>query len=505
MNETFGDVCPQGHFCPEGSATAQACPAGTFNNRYASHNISSCLPCTAGQYCPSAGLPTPAGYCDEGWFCPEGMTQPQPPGNQCLAGHSCPQGSPAQTPCSSGFYQPNIGKGSCLPCPSGSYCDQNEAIAEKQSGSGKPSHGVVTPKVCPAGFFCPNTTKTKQENPCPIGTFGNKTGLEIQSQCIFCLPGHFCEVAGLMEPTGLCAAGYYCITGATNSTPAPSATAGPCQQGTYCSQGASNETPCPKGTYGNRALLPSLADCTACPPGEFCAQSGLSRPNGSCLAGFYCSSGSQEPSPIGKTYGDECPSGYYCSQHSYQPTACHAGTYQPKIQQTNVSACLSCDPGFYCNSTGLDARTGPCLEGFFCTGGAFSSAPTDGLTGDICPAGSYCPAQSPQHYFCPNGTYTNHTGSANCYDCPAGHFCVNRDRADPCLPGYYCPPRTGADLQHCPAGTYNPLRGLSMESQCTQCDGGRYCQTPALSAVSGLCSPGYFCRSGEQCLVTQSI
>ena len=34
---------------------------------------------------------------------------------------------------------------------SGKYCDQNEAIDEEQSGVGEPSHGVVTPKDCPAG------------------------------------------------------------------------------------------------------------------------------------------------------------------------------------------------------------------------------------------------------------------------------------------------------------------------------------------------------------------
>ena len=33
----------------------------------------------------------------------------------------------------------------------GKYCDRNEAIEEEQSGVGEASHGVVTPKDCPAG------------------------------------------------------------------------------------------------------------------------------------------------------------------------------------------------------------------------------------------------------------------------------------------------------------------------------------------------------------------
>lgn len=506
VNETFGDVCPQGHYCPTGSAAPLACPAGTFSNLYGNHNISSCLLCTAGKYCPSNGLPAPIGACDAGWFCPEGMTQPQPLGKQCLAGHSCPLGSPVQTPCPSGWYQPIVGQAACIVCPAGSYCDQNEAIAEEQSGAGKPSHGVVTPKLCPAGFFCPNGTKTDQENPCPSGTYSNTTGLENVSQCLDCTPGHYCDVASLTSPTGLCSPGYYCVSKATSPTPSPvSSHGGPCRQGTYCKQGASTEVPCPKGTYGDRPLLPSLADCTICPPGEFCSHSGLSAPNGSCLEGYYCTNGSEEADPVGQIYGDECPVGHYCPIHSHKPVPCPVGTYQPRLRQPDNSSCLACDPGNYCNATGASNMTGKCSEGFYCTLRASSSAPQDGITGNICPAGSYCPAGSSQHLYCPNGTFTNHSGAARCYDCPEGHYCVNRDRADSCLPGYYCPPKTGADLQACPSGTLNPIYGASMLNQCIQCTGGKYCRTSALSAVSGSCAAGYYCRSGQFLAVQHSV
>ena len=100
-----------------------------------------------------------------------------------------------------------------------------------------------------------------------------------------------------------------------------------------------------QGTFGDRDGLPSEADCTICPPGEFCSQSGLSAPNGSCYAGFYCTNASEEANPINQPYGDECLVGHYCPEHSHMPTPCPPGTYNPDIQMTNISSCLPCDPG----------------------------------------------------------------------------------------------------------------------------------------------------------------
>ena len=145
----------------------------------------------------------------------------------------------------------------------------------------------------------------------------------------------------------------------------------------------------------------------------------------------------------------------------------------------------------------LELFTTSLLSGYYCIRGADNDAPTDGITGDICPEGSYCPQASSTHIYCPNGTYTNHTGAWSCYTCPEGYYCTNRDRADPCLPGYYCPEGTGADLQPCPAGTFNPSSAIGKESDCTQCEGGKYCQLPGLSNYTGECDAGYYCQSGK--------
>ena len=359
VNETYGDVCPQGNYCPLNTATPIQCPEGTYSDQYQNENVSNCLPCTAGMYCAGMGNIVPDGDCDVGWFCPAGSIVPQPAGNQCLPGHECPQQSASQTPCPSGFYQPNVGQGSCLNCPAGMYCDQTEAIAEEQSGVNESSHGVVTPKTCPAGFFCPEGTQIASQNPCPIGTFSNDTGLTNSSQCTLCTPGSYCDSPNINEPTGLCFAGSFCTLGATEPTPVE------CPQGTYCVIGSSTAENCPKGTYGSASNLTALQDCTFCPSGQHCDSPGLPAPLGPCDAGFFCSNASEAANPVAQAYGDECPAGHYCPEGSGSPTACDAGHYNPVTGSTNISACVQCDPGSYCNVTGMDNVAGDCRQGMF--------------------------------------------------------------------------------------------------------------------------------------------
>lgn len=90
----------------------------------------------------------------------------------------------------------------------------------------------------------------------------------------------------------------------------------------------------------------------------------------------------------------------------------------------------------------------------------------------------------------------NHTQASACDPCPARYYCVNKDRVDPCPKGRFCPGVTGFDMQLCPAGTYGPVEMLLDASECTQCDGGFYCDTPGQYNVSGTCAPGYYCQGG---------
>ena len=67
------------------------------------------------------------------------------------------------------------------------------------------------------GHFCPSgTTSTR---PCPAGTFNPSTGLGHQTECLGCIPGHYCGGVGLNETSGNCTVGYFCSQNATSSSP----------------------------------------------------------------------------------------------------------------------------------------------------------------------------------------------------------------------------------------------------------------------------------------------
>ena len=77
------------------------------------------------------------------------------------------------------------------------------------------------------------------------------------------------------------------------------------------------------------------------------------------LLGYYCLVNSTD-------YVDKpCPSGHYCpagTEYSDQ-YKCSIGTFNPIQLQTDVSACLNCTAGTYCQTTGLSNPTANCRYG----------------------------------------------------------------------------------------------------------------------------------------------
>ena len=49
--------------------------------------------------------------------------------------------------------------------------------------------------------------------PCPLGRYGNTTGLGSEDACTMCDAGLYCSTPGLLHPNGICTPGFYCPEG----------------------------------------------------------------------------------------------------------------------------------------------------------------------------------------------------------------------------------------------------------------------------------------------------
>lgn len=500
--------CQSGHYCPEGTLLEERCTPGTFSNTVGNRAFNDCLPCTPGMYCEGYALTEPTRPCSRGYYCPGGQNRSHPLEYVCSPGFFCLGGSSDQIGCPSGTYQDMYGQWNCSECPAGSYCEAlgdyiDSSIPESNltgfTGRNRSISGVVFPVRCPRGSFCPPGTMTARERVCPPGSYSSLEGLIDESQCADCPAGFYCGEPGATNYTGSCAAGYYCDLGAHVATPNDNVTGGLCLTGQYCEAGSAKVAKnCPIGTYMNDRGASNINDCKPCTAAFYCGATGLKTPQGSgkCGGGHYCLQGSHESHPINQSYGDRCPPGHYCPTGTANPEPCPSGTYLPTSGHNNVDDCLLCDESYYCREAGQSQVTALCSAGFYCLGGANTSTPMDGFSGDVCPEGAYCPFGSSFYIDCPNGTFMNHTGAAECYICPEGYYCTIRTHPIPCPQGYFCPEGTAADWRPCPRGTFGASDGLSQEVQCTPCHGGRYCEAPGEADVTGPCLDGFYCAFG---------
>ncbi|XP_034024623.1 multiple epidermal growth factor-like domains protein 6 [Thalassophryne amazonica] len=558
--ETTGDFtkfpCDPGFYCPDGTrhATQFPCPRGYYNPEPMTQSLDSCLPCPPGHYCEKERLTKVSGKCKPGWFCVSAAWNSQPfdldnytnanclcpataTGGRCQAGFYCPSGSSEPLPCPPGYFC-NI-SGLALPmgpCSSGYYCSGGATEASPTDGK--------TGSICPPGTFC--VEGSLEPELCPAGTFSPVPGLTSEHSCQPCSAGFYCRRAGLQAPTGPCRQGYFCPPGQTvpAAVPCPSGyfcppgseapelcPAGtyqdrekqvncticesgyycevnlglvnasvlvPCPEGHYCPAGTAfpNQHPCPVGSYNPRRHTDSAAGCQPCPAGQYCPSVGLSKPAGPCHAGYWCREGASSPSPLDGWSGSLCPPGQYCPSGTVDPVACPEGTWSNRSGLQSKQDCKPCVGGFYCDSAGLTAPSGPCSRGYYCLEFAVTSTPTDGITGGSCPQGYYCPLGSVQPVPCDSGTHTAVTHAAQCEPCVPGWYCVSGSLFL-CPAGFYCPEGTGHDLRSCPEGTYGPDPGYWSVSQCRLCDGGHYCSSRNSTAVTGTCQAGYYCSRSQ--------
>ncbi|XP_037064294.1 multiple epidermal growth factor-like domains protein 11 [Peromyscus leucopus] len=389
--------CPPGHYCPRGSALPQPCPPGTFGPWTKLGSEAACSPCLPGHYCASAGLAHPSGPCSEGFFCLQGALVPNNSledgtSGPCPAGHFCPSGTVSPKPCPAGTHNALVAQGRCEPCPQGFFCPANTSS--------------VAGNECPAGHYCPASTTFASQFPCPRGTYKPQRGGVHRSDCSPCEPGSYCLLPGLVTPSGLCSAGFYCNRGASVPNPTDGITGDLCPAGHFCPQGTPHPVPCAPGSLLTMPGATSVKDCQPCPAGWFCSQAGLSSPEALCEGGWYC----PQASVSGHSPDTICPLGHSCPPGSLEPRACPPGQYQDEPGQ---SFCKMCPAGKFCPSGILESGTRTVM-------------PVD------CPAGYYCPlgTQHPTQHPCPGGTFRERPGAQSakdCRPCPAGQFCADSD------------------------------------------------------------------------------
>lgn len=199
-----------------------------------------------------------------------------------------------------------------------------------------------------------------------------------------------------------------------------------------------------------------------------------------------------------------CTHGAYCpGDGTADPVLCSDGTYNPLPGQSSSFACIDCDAGWACPTSGMSFLTTRCRYAtlfpprlapalFF-----WVALPTHV---SLCSPGHYCPegTSDPSANACAAGRYTERNdliSAAQCDRCPPRVACLSGTGGGnppvPCAAGHYCPERTRFSTQYnCPAGRFSPETNLASADECTSCPEGQFCAGGA-DAPDGDC--GAFC------------
>ena len=264
-----------------------------------------------------------------------------------------------------------------------------------------------------------------------------------------------------------------------------------CPQGFYCNSTSERPIECPPGTYGETPGLVLETDCTDCPTGLYCWTAGQTEATTACPKGYYCEIQENTPNRVA------CPAGYYCEvDENLNPntnikTSCPIGTYSNVTGLYQESDCKLCIPGFYCDELNLLAPYKQCEAGYYCPKGSTQSTDIQ----QICPKGNYCPPGTADPKPCQIGSYQDEEQQSDCKLCQDGNQCDTNGLTSQnvCEEGKYCKDQK---IIPCPAGTYNPNRGLADVSQCKGCDPFKYCEG-GQDSVTGNCDAGYDCSDGN--------
>jgi hypothetical protein len=417
-------------------------------------------------------------------------------------------------------------------CPSGSYTDTmgNYDVSQcKTCASGKLGVGCIN--NCPAGKYCKTTRISdsivdEKIYDCPENTYNNKTGSFDVSDCKPCPPGMFSTI-GSSEckniedcPDGyyiegkkwvICPEGYYCTKGIKT----------PCENGKWSTVGSSTCTICPtdsmcrNGVKKLRSTPEKITDCldgyfydtttskcvlcstsfsctkgikTQCnnTPGLSQYYDTLSNTCKLCPIGYLCKDGKLSVCPKGQNTDDAdgkaltgqtscspCPKGVLCDNGL--KTICPSG--QSTINHSSITECISCDPGYYRDSSIIPTRNN---NGGYCFA---TDNPSDSKT-NKCPPGYICPVitnpdktKATVKTLCDkdkdNKALYSEALTNTCKICPAGSMCNNGIKTN-----------CGQDRDS--FGNIFDLKSYDGATKCTR-PNGYLCPTNSGDCLSGCC------------------
>jgi len=421
-------------------------------------------------------------------------------------------GSTSQTPCAAGTYEPRIGQASCTDASAGHYVLSTASTTQTACAAGtyQPSTGQSSCTDASAGYYVASTGSSSQAA-CATGTYQPSTG---QTSCIDASAGYYVDSTAATTQTACAAGTYQPSTGQSSCTDASagyyvastgSSSQAACSAGTY--QPSTGRTSCDDADVGYYVPSPASTSQTACSVGTYQNQTGQS----SCVDAFFghyvdmtaatnqtaCAAGTYQPS-TGQTSCIDASAGHYVSSTgSASQTACALGTYQPS---TGQSSCIYANTGNYVNTTAATSQT-PCSPGTY--------QPNTGQTSCIDADAGYWVSGSAAGYQdeCSIGTYQPNTGQTSCIDASAGHY-VNTTAATnqtacsggtyqpstgqtSCIDasaGHYVSSTSATNQTACSGGTYQPNTG---QASCLDAEAGYYVPSTG-SATQTPCSPGTY-------------
>ncbi|OEH77833.1 hypothetical protein cyc_01966 [Cyclospora cayetanensis] len=530
----------------EGATAVRACSTGHFNPYEGGTSEEDCRPCFPGYYCtvdPNDPTTPIVEKCRAGYYCPEGSSSPT--ASIAPAGSFAPEGSATAEACRPGTWSAKAGAASCDLCPAGYYCDEAGL------------HLDHPPKDCRKGMYCPEGSVFHTN--CPPGTYNPEQNGKSIDDCRMCPAGKYCQTEELEQPSGDCAAGYYCASRSTSIAPLERLKQSPLVKSAHKDTGAPwaqatqslvsrEHTKIWKAVPTAILAVPAiivprepklhLMTSTSAQQGRSAQQERKVKRSTSVLqtasivrlvlvtkkksiqvgADVVATCGTVEAPEeeqqsvffrklcieaglctIDPSNAENaCPPGYYCPEGSPTKVPCPAGKYLPASGAWEEQQCQSCPLGQYCAFPGLASPSGYCSAGFFCEEG--SAAPVDPTK--LCAEGHYCPEGTHTAIPCESGTYQPQKGATICLTCPQGSYCEPGSTAPKTCPaGFFCPAGTQHKFQFpCPQGTYGVAQGAISSASCHLCLGGQLCSTPGTSAQGDLamtpCPAGYYCANG---------